>query len=404
MLRFNRGQKRVPRQGNAINAVLRGSTENENVGDRLMWTVADTLLREMGVANTYRFAHQDRRFDAVPNPGKIDALFDLGNVYYCDSWPQPVEKRIRRSIRGNQVFQKARVVYLPCSWGPYRREHRSLLEELTRDAIIFARDRISLDYLNEALGSERAVFCPDLALMCEQEEPTRGADLLRELGISTQEPLLGLIPNARCVEQGVTPLEDPSAYHDRLQHVVQWARENGYQVVGLSHMVDTRRDLELLAGLGVPVIDSNDPLTIRSVIANLSAAVCSRYHGLVNCLVHGVPVVSLGWQHKYRGLMQYFDLQEFDHPLEQSNQQLSDRLLALTVSRDRLAEQIGDVLKQARSEIRASMGGMSSQLGGPSSVLTTPVRFSNAEIDTVSDQRSSSWARLLRRTRNLVAG
>jgi hypothetical protein len=120
--------------------------------------------------------------------------------------------------------------------------------------------------------------------------------------------------------------------------------------------------------------------------------------------VHGVPVVSLGWQHKYRGLMQYFDLQEFDHPLEQSNQQLSDRLLALTVSRDRLAEQIGDVLKQARSEIRASMGGMSSQLGGPSSVLTTPVRFSNAEIDTVSDQRSSSWARLLRRTRNLVAG
>jgi len=55
MLRFNRGQKRVSanqesgvsRQGNAIDAVLRGSTENENRGDRLMWTVADTLLREI---------------------------------------------------------------------------------------------------------------------------------------------------------------------------------------------------------------------------------------------------------------------------------------------------------------------------------------------------------------------
>jgi hypothetical protein len=412
MLRFNRRQNRVSAnrepgytyQGNGIDAVLRGSTENQNIGDRLMWTVADALLREVGVTNTYRFAHRDSQFDAVPDPEKINALFDLGNVYYCDSWPQPVEERIQHSINFNQAFQQARTVYLPCSWGPYRPEHRPLLEELTRDAIIFGRDRISVDYLNQALGSERAVFCPDLALMCEPEEPTKGAKKLRKLGISTQEPILGLIPNVRCVQQGITPLEDPSAYHHHLQRVVQWSRENGYQVVGLAHMVDTKRDRKLLAGLGVTVIDSNDPSTIRSVIANLSAAVCSRYHGLINCLVHGVPVVSLGWQHKYRGLMQYFELQEFDHPLEESSEQLCDRLLALTADRPQLAKQISDMVIQSRAEIRVRMGEMSSQLGGPASVLADPVRFSSAAIDTVTGgRRSRGWARLLHKTKKLIA-
>jgi hypothetical protein len=411
MPRLNKGQNRVSthrelgdsNQEKVIEAVLRGSTENENIGDRLMGTVANALLKELGIANTYRFAHQDSQFDPVPDPEKISALFDLGNVYYCDSWPQPVEERIQHSIDFNRAFQLARTVYLPCSWGPYRPEHTPLLEELTRDAIIFARDRISLDYLNEALGAERAVFCPDLALMCEPEDPAEGAKALRKLGISTGEPILGLIPNARCVQEGVTPLEDPSIYHDHLQSVVQWSRENGYQVVGMAHMVDTKRDRKLLTGLGVPVIGSNEPSTIRSVIANLSAAVCSRYHGLVNCLVHGVPVVSLGWQHKYRGLMQYFDMQDFDHPLEQSSEQLCDRLRALTSDRERLAAQIDDAVKQARAEIRVCMGGMSSQLGDPASVLADPIRFSSEAIQTVTGPRPRGWARLLRRTRKFIA-
>ncbi len=387
-----------------MEAVLRGSTENENIGDRLMWTVARALLRDMGVENTYPFAHTDRRFDAVPDARKVDAVFDLGNVYYCDSWPQPVKDRILRSIKFNRVFRRATIAYLPCGWGPYRSEDRELLKQLTRDAIIFARDQISLDYLNESLGSERAVFCPDLALMCESEEPTAGAGVLRKLAVSARDPLLGLIPNIRCVEDGVTPLDDPSVYRGHLRCAVQWAHENGYQVVGIPHMVDTDRDRKLLVGLGVPIVDSNDPSVIRSVIANLSVAVCSRYHSLVNCLVHGVPVVSLGWQHKYRGLMQYFELPEFDHPLAESSGQLSDRLVTLAASRDGLSKHISDKLEEARLEIRAAMGGLSRRIGGPSSVLTAPVRFENAEIETVSHVRAAPGVRLLRRLRRLVTG
>jgi hypothetical protein len=386
-----------------LDAVLRGSTENQNIGDRLMWTVADALLRDMRVAGAYRFAHWDRRFDAVPDQRKVHVLFDLGNVYYCDSWPQPVRDRIRRSIQFNRAFRQATVVYLPCGWGPYRREDRLLLRQLTHNSVVFARDRISLDYLNEALESELGILCPDLALMCAREEPNTGAELLVKLGVSTCEPLMGLIPNARCIENGVTPLKDPVDYRKHLQRVTEWARRNGYQLVGISHMVDTDRDRKLLDGLGIPMIESNDPSAIRSVIANLSVAVCSRYHGLVNCLVHGVPVVSLGWQHKYRGLMEYFELPQFDHPLAQSSGQLLDRLQTVALSRDRLSQQIRGKLEQARSDIRVRMGWLSRRLGGPSSVLMSPVGFNGSEIETVSSVRSNSGVRVLRFIKRLIA-
>jgi hypothetical protein len=384
-------------------AVLRGSTENQNLGDRLMCAVADALLRDMGVGSSYRFSHWDRRFGAIPAPHKVRALFDLGNVYYCDSWPQPLSDRIHRSLRFNREFPRASVVYLPCGWGPYRMEDRPLVRQLTAGALVFARDQISRHYLNDALQADRAELCPDLALLCQPEAPGVGADLLDRLGISEREPLLGLIPNVRCVEEGVSPLADPALYRRHLHQVVDWSRTNGYQVVGIPHTVDTDRDRLLLDGLHVPVVEGHDPATIRSVIANLSLAVCSRYHGLVNCLVHGVPVISLGWQHKYRGLMQYFDLPDFDHPLAEPSGQLRDRLAFLALSREHVGDQIERLVSRARQQIRISMGRLSSRLGGPSSVLAAPVQYANEPIATVAQVRSPVSVRVFRRIRRLVA-
>ncbi len=391
------------RQRRPAEVVLRGSTENQNIGDRLMWAATSALLRDMGVITTYRFTHWDRRFDAVPRPNRVDALLDLGNVYYCDSWPQPLRDRMRRCLRFNRTFRNAALVYLPCGWGPYHREDWPQLKELTRRAIVFARDPISLGYINEALDSDQATLCPDLAFMCQSADMTVGAELLQHLGFSLREPILGLIPNARCVEEGVTPLRDPSIYHRHLRQAVTWAHTNGYQVVGISHMVDTDRDRKLLVGLDVPIVESNDPTTVRSIIANLSLAVCSRYHSLVNCLVHGVPAVSLGWQHKYRGLMEHFRLSELDHPLEQRSEQLSDRLGHLSRSRNRISHEIREKVQQARATIHTEMSRLSRHLGGPAEVFKEPVPFESDEIRTVSHVRLAPGPRVLRFIRSLAS-
>jgi hypothetical protein len=203
----------------------------------------------------------------------------------------------------------------------------------------------------------------------------------------------------RCVEPGVTPLQDPSAYRRLLEEVVRWARENGAPVVGISHMLETDRDARLLEGLGIPVVRSDDPAEVRSIIANLSLAVCSRYHGLVNCFIHGVPVISLGWQHKYRGLMDVFDLVAFDHPITESPPDLRARLDALHADRPALSRRIVTKLREARETIQREMNGLNERLGGGDPVLTELVSVRAEPIVTAPPRRASFLHRIRQRIR-----
>ena len=216
---------------------------------------------------------------------------------------------------------------------------------------------------------QHAKLCPDLALLCEPERCDAGKQLLSKLGIAGNAPVFGVIPNSRCVEHGVTPLSDTTQYFRLLRTAVAWAVKKDFQVVGISHMIGTDRDVKLLGDLNIPIFHSNSATEVRSVVANLSAAACSRYHGLVNCIVHGVPAVALGWHPKYRGIMDLFDAVEFDHPLDDCDIALEERLNSIFEQRDELVEKSKGKLDKAHDTIRKSMNSMSISVGGPEVVL-----------------------------------
>jgi len=50
---------------------------------------------------------------------------------------------------------------------------------------------------------------------------------------------------------------------------------------------------------------------IRSVVRSCDAAAVSRFHAMVGALTDSVPVVVLGWSHKYAEVMQQFGLEEW---------------------------------------------------------------------------------------------
>jgi len=355
---------------NAMNVILRGSTENENVGDLLMSAVAQSMLIDLGVNHFYRLNHMGLALDSVKDLDKINVLFDLGNVHYCDTGlGSTLEDRLINSINFNRAIPNAKRVFLPASWGPYMTKHQSLLNELTKSSIVFGRDRYSVQNLNDLLQDERAELCPDLALLCERENANTGQQILNKLKISTNSPILGLIPNSRCIQTGVTPLNDTSQYYQHLRTAVNWGRKHNYQVVGISHMVGTTRDALLLKELGIPIFKSDQATEVRSVVANLDIAVCSRYHGIVNCLVHGVPVISLGWHTKYMGIMNLFDILDFDHMLDQNESLLRSRLDLLSERRSLLVARLEDRLRENQFMIRKSITSMSERIGGPSQIF-----------------------------------
>ena len=50
---------------------------------------------------------------------------------------------------------------------------------------------------------------------------------------------------------------------------------------------------------------------IKSLIGNLDLLVGSRFHTIVFALSQSIPSMALSWSHKYRELLQDFELNEF---------------------------------------------------------------------------------------------
>ena len=168
---------------------------------------------------------------------------------------------------------------------------------------MLARDQFSVTAINGLLDSPVAEYCPDLAFLYPPADAIAARPYLEQTVGDSARPLMGIIPNQRCVEEGVTPLQHPEHYVEFLKQAIEFAAMRGFKVVGLSHMLNTERDLRLIRQLRIPCIPTDDVALIRAIIANLTVCICSRYHGLISCLSHGTPVLALGWHHKYRNLM-----------------------------------------------------------------------------------------------------
>jgi len=134
-----------------------------------------------------------------------------------------------------------------------------------------------------------------------------------------------------------------------------------------------RKDDRFLCGLihdGISgqgrVANMNENLsadTIKSVISNLDIIIGSRFHSLVLALASKIPVVALGWAHKYGELMRnvglkdfFLDLKNLDEGTvldliekawtrrEKSKEILSERIPLITSKIDVVFDEVAEVL------------------------------------------------------------
>jgi len=220
------------------------------------------------------------------------------------------------------------IVYLPQAWGPFqdravRRYTRSMLREAS---LVYARDKNSLGYLQElgAVSPERLGMAADIAFHFRPAPPDCGERILAGIGARGRSgPLVGIAPNVRIYE-----LADgegtQNEYVRLLARVCEYfLRDAGADVAIIPHEVyenETRDDLifgELLRDvLGRPdglhaVTRNHSAADLKSLVGQLDFLVASRYHSLVAGLSMRVPLVVLGWSHKYVELMNDVDLGEY---------------------------------------------------------------------------------------------
>lgn len=337
------------------------------------------MFRDGGAAGCSRWrtrCHDHRAFDLMRG---FDGLIDASGLAYSDAFGPESARRAQPFWTAAAAWRKP-AVFMPQSWGPFETfgplDRLALRRQLSRSAIVFARDEESIRHLR-AIGGDGAsiVSCPDIVFTFDAgaghpARPTR------------REPAVAIAPNMRLYDR-TGGGEAANPYVGLLTEIAVRTAEAGYAIVLLPHEIirdslrgrDDRFLCALLAealaarGIATDRPDVTGAAAIREEIASCRAIVASRFHAAVLGLAAGVPAFLVGWQGKYAGLMQRFGMPECVAGIEDLASSRRATLLESVDSwlsrREEMAQRIGDQLPGIVREVDQAFDRIAAVLAAP---------------------------------------
>jgi polysaccharide pyruvyl transferase WcaK-like protein len=257
----------------------------------------------------------------------MDGIIDVSGYAYHEG---TLPRLIRMALVLREMRQGGRCVfYLPQAYGPFNnRVSRWWIQTLQKQGPqLYSRDSVSTRYLTRAgIPPEEISEAPDIALIFRGDDASIGKKILDKAGCfhEPNRPLIGISVNIKIFERTAGEGID-NQYVQTIQSLILYIIDHldGYallipnEIHAESDAVDDRHlNLVIMSGFeasdSIIVLDRKmTAAETKAVIANLDYLVASRFHSLVFALSYGVPVLALGWSHKYHELLQLFDLEEF---------------------------------------------------------------------------------------------
>lgn len=235
-------------------------------------------------------------------------------------------RRLRLSVIEHSAFQYSRIVGRPYSrfiqsYGPFDdgRVRWMARRELSSLPFVLARGEAAAETCRRVVNADRVQCVPDSAVVLGHCEDSVGRDMLRELNLQPKRYVV-LSPSAVLVNtvRRETPGSIGGKHIDSMVVIARKLLEAGEQLLFLPHMYspvarDCDREVcrEVIARLPktgkVSLVERDiDAKEAKWLIANSVRAVVSRYHALVAAISTGTPVVTIGWNVKYRDLLQFY--------------------------------------------------------------------------------------------------
>lgn len=191
--------------------------------------------------------------------------------------------------------------------------------------LLFAREPESVSILESIGLGEKCQLFPDVAMVL----PPANFDKLRcpaevKTFVSDSEPYVGISLSTKVIReekrQGIAP-----HYDSLMTEFVRWLLDQNYRVLLIPHTHQAHKPSDNDLGLALQVFenlsigsepclvvqDDLPPDELKTLISRSHVFVGSRYHSLVAALSTGVPSLSVGWSHKYDGLLSLFGMKQF---------------------------------------------------------------------------------------------
>lgn len=305
-------------------------------------------------------------------------LIDVSGISFADGREKFLPFNILLALP--TMLLRVPVVKLAQAVGPFEHPLTRLASNLflKRCHRVYARGRITASYM-ESLGfpSEKWELSADTALLYDPAyslsiENVDHVDALEAELKSIRDSgktVIGLSPSSLVQEKSakrgkdyagnfidlIAKLDD--SYHyvllpNATRQGVDKSRNNDLHVI---NTIYDRLQRDLAPDVAERVHPVNYDINTagsRRLIACCDLVVTSRFHGMISCLSLGVPVVVIGWSHKYEEVLAEFDMAEFAIDFDDPKLDIRTRVEDILARRDALSQQIKTALVtvQARAQ------------------------------------------------------
>jgi polysaccharide pyruvyl transferase WcaK-like protein len=309
------------------------------------------------------------RSRAIRALAESDVLLDQGGITFTDGREKFLLYNIASILPalnvGTPVFKCAQAI------GPFRNpiNRRAARMFLPRVKTIVTRGAITQEFA-DGLGLDNTVAGADYAFSLELSgnEEIEVADHVDLSFFDTD--VVGVCPSVVLQRKVDARGGD---YVGQLVDFIEGVRRQGKRVLLIPHSVRTGtekthnndlplcREIHSRLRLGDDLLFVDRELSsqqLRYLIGRCSLFVASRFHAMVSSLAMAVPTLVIGWSHKYREVLEMFELEEWAFGHDQlTPEHLAERFDALVGARDEVKEKLDRHLPEvkARSRMQADL-------------------------------------------------
>lgn len=336
--------------------------------------------KQLGVTiNVLALAHRllpflrttiERRSRAVGALAGSAVLLDQGGITFTDGR----EKFLLYNVASILPALNTRTPVFKCAQavGPFRNPVNRWASKtfLPRVKTLVTRGRITHEFA-EGLGLQNLYAGADYAFSLEMsgtESDEVAAHV--DLGFFQHGPVVGVCPSVVLQKKVDAAGGD---YAGQIAGFIEELQAEGKRVLLIPHSVRTgtdkthNNDLPLCREIYQRLSVSNQVLFVdreltsqqlRYLIGRCSLFVASRFHAMVSSLAMAVPTLVIGWSHKYREVLEMFELEEWAFGHDQlTPAHLRERFAALEAAQQEVQAKLDGNLPgvKARSVAQADL-------------------------------------------------
>jgi colanic acid/amylovoran biosynthesis protein len=235
---------------------------------------------------------------------EFDAVIDASGFSFGDQWGT--------AVKVQETFQcckktGSKIILLPQSFGPFNQiDVKECSQKVFQYCdLIFARELQSLEYIEPLTDKNKLRLAPDFTVLVKGILPDTFPDSLHNA--------VGIMPNQKLLSKKANE-ESRRYYAAMLSRCVDVLLQRGIPLFFLCHQAADRQVIAAIKKhrrYDFPVLEENNARNIKAITGTCRFVIGSRYHGLVNALTQGVPVIAAGWSHKYHALLQEYGMDKY---------------------------------------------------------------------------------------------